>query len=117
MHRDHGYLLYMLMAARRVIRSVSDITRAEFDANDEKKDSVVLQIGNIGEAASHISHEFRQRHAAIPWIQIINMRHRVFHGYEAVDWDKVWEIATELVPNLIRRLEPLIPPDEGGTER
>ncbi|HEY3295050.1 MAG TPA: HepT-like ribonuclease domain-containing protein [bacterium] len=112
MPRDETYLLYMLLAARRVVRSTSQVSRAEFDSNVEKMDSVVLQIGNIGEAASHISSEYCNLHPMIPWGEIIGMRHRVFHGYEVIDWNKVWDTATISVPKLIPMIEPLVPPEE-----
>ena len=112
MPRDETFLLYMLLAARRVIRSTTGIIRKEFDTNIEKKDSVVLQLGNIGEAARRISRTFQTQHPEVPWSDIIGMRHRLFHGYEEVDWDTVWKAAIEEVPGLIRLIEPLIPPEE-----
>ena len=112
MPRDETFLLYMLLAARRVIRSTADVSRQEFDTNAEKKDSVVLQLGNIGEAASRISKAFQAEHTEIPWSDIIGMRHRLFHGYEETDWNTVWTAATEEVPDLIHLIEPLVPPEE-----
>jgi len=112
MPRDEGYLLYMLFAARRVVHSTANVARSEFDSDDEKRDSVVLQLGNIGEAASKVSPDFQRRHPGISWRQIINMRHRLFHEYEKVNWDRVWEAAVHDVPALIRLIEPLIPPED-----
>lgn len=112
MPRDDTYLLYMLLAARRIVRSTKGLTYDEFSADDEKMDSVVLQIGNIGEAANHIGDDFRKLHSEISWVQIIGMRHRMFHGYQEIDWKKVWETATIFAPDLIRILEPLVPPEE-----
>jgi uncharacterized protein with HEPN domain len=112
MPRDEGYLLYMLLAARRVVRSTANITRADFDANDEKRDSVVLQLGNIGEAANKVSEGFRKKHPEIPWGRIIGMRYRLFHDYQRVNWNTVWDVATNDVPRLTGLLEPLIPPED-----
>jgi uncharacterized protein with HEPN domain len=111
MPRDETYLLYMLLAARRIVRYASDINREQFDANDQNRDAIVLQLGNIGEAAGHIGSEFRKTHQTIPWNDIIGMRHRLFHGYETIDWDIVWNAATVEVPNLIKALESIVPPD------
>jgi uncharacterized protein with HEPN domain len=112
MPRDDTYLLYMMLGTRRIIKSIAHITFADFLSDDEKMDSVVLQIGNIGEAANHVSPEFTKDHPEIPWHRIIGMRHRMFHGYQEIDWKKVWETATVFVPELLQLLEPLVPPEE-----
>lgn len=112
MPRDETYLLYMLIAARRIVRYLTGITREQFDVNLEKMDSVALQLGNIGEAASKVSAEYREKHAEIPWPKMIGMRHRIVHNYLEIDWDVVWTAATVEVPDLIRLLEPLITPEE-----
>lgn len=112
MPQDKTYLLYMMAAARRVAVSVSSVTRAQFDEDLEKMDSVALHLGNVGEAASQISSEFRAEHPEIPWKKIIGMRHRIFHQYLEIDWDIVWIAATREVPELLRRLEPLVPPED-----
>ena len=39
----------------------------------------------IGEAASKVSLELRAEHPEIPWLDIINMRHRIVHGYAFID--------------------------------
>lgn len=58
MPREETFLHYMLLAATRVVQSTASITRADFDADDEKRDSVVLQIGNVGEATGSVSESF-----------------------------------------------------------
>ncbi|MBU0690866.1 DUF86 domain-containing protein [bacterium] len=113
MPRDEGYLLSMLIAARRVMRSVTGVTYDQFRENLEKQDSVILQIGNIGEAANHVSKEFRDKHPNIQWKDIINMRHRMVHGYDLIKLEEVWKAANLSVSELIKLIEPLIPPDEG----
>jgi len=112
MLREKAFLHYMLLAAERVVRSTANITRAGFDADDEKRDSVVLQIGNIGEAASNVSESFQKEHPEIPWKRIIGMRHHIFHAYHQIDWDIVWDTATIFVPELVRLLKPLCPPED-----
>ena len=112
MPRDETYLTYMLLAARRVKLYISGVSREQFDADLKLMDAVVLQIGNIGEAASQVSQTFRDQHPNIPWKQVVGMRHRLFHGYQVIDWNRVWETAQQFVPELIRLLEALVPPDK-----
>ena len=38
------------------------------------------------------------------------MRDVLIHAYRRTDMDEVWTAATRAVPELIRNIEPLIPP-------
>ena len=111
MPHDETFLIYMLSYARRVSAYISGMSRAAFDVDLKTMDAVVLQLGNIGEAASQVSRKLQAQHPEIPWPKIIGMRHRIFHKYVEIDWDIVWIAATDEVPKLIRMLEPLVPPE------
>ncbi len=37
------------------------------------------------------------------------MRNRLIHGYDQVQWDRVWETVTVHLPKLKATIEPLIP--------
>jgi len=43
--------------------------------------ALVKCIEIIGEAANHLPVDVQQRIPAVPWPQIINMRHRLVHSY------------------------------------
>ena len=65
-----------------------------------------LQI--VGEAASKISIETREKHSQIPWATIVGMRHRLVHAYFDINLDLVWTTATEAAPALLAQVEPLL---------
>jgi uncharacterized protein with HEPN domain len=111
MPHDETYLYYMLAAARRIVGSTRGISPADFNADPEKRDSVAMQILNIGEAASRISEQFRTDHPEVPWHKSIGMRHRIVHAYMKIDWEIVWDSALRDIPDLITLLEPLVPSD------
>jgi uncharacterized protein with HEPN domain len=111
MAHDETLLLYILEYARYVLESVEGVTWDEFMADREKRDSVILQISNIGEAANHVSKSFQQLHPEIPWNNIIGMRHRMIHGYKLVNYEMVWKATQKAIPELIRQIEPLVPPE------
>lgn len=55
-----------------------------------------------------MSAETRQRAPGIPWPLITGMRNIVAHEYGTVALDKVYEVVTDHVPDLLVRLAPLI---------
>lgn len=62
----------------------------------------------IGEAASRLPAEFRERHAHIPWGRMIGLRHRVVHAYFDVDLELVWQIVNGELLDLKTQLQSLL---------
>lgn len=62
----------------------------------------------VGEAATRVSQPMQDAHREIPWREIIGTRNRLIHGYDAVDFDILWEIATADFPPLAEQLKSLL---------
>jgi len=72
--------------------------------------AVERKIEIIGEAARNVSAAFQTQHEEIPWRGIIAQRNVLAHEYGEILIDRIWRVATEHVPDLIARLERLVPP-------
>lgn len=70
--------------------------------------AIVRLMEIVGEAANRIPHEERSRHPEIPWIQIVSLRNRLIHGYDAIDYEIVWQILDHDIPELILSLERIL---------
>lgn len=79
-----------------------------FRSNLEKIFAVTHALEIIGEAANHLSPQFRSRYPHIPWEDIIGMRHIVVHGYFGVDIDVIWRTAKEDVPVLQQQIQQIL---------
>ena len=88
----------------------------KLDGDALHRSAVIQQLLIIGEATKQLSMEFRNQHAEIPWRAMAGMRDVLIHAYRGVEIDEVWAAATVAVPELIRRLEPLIPPVPENTD-
>ncbi|MBS1570542.1 MAG: DUF86 domain-containing protein [Bacteroidetes bacterium] len=77
--------------------------------------AVSRQIEIIGEAASMLTTELRDRHPEVPWKQIVGMRHKIIHEYFAVQTDTVWDVAVNDIPTLRDQIAAIIHelPDAG----
>ncbi len=113
MWRDESWLLDILTAARRVLQYAEGHTEASFQKSQLTQDAILRQLTVIGEAAKRISPEFRTEHPDIPWRRIAGFRDVVVHEYFRVNLEEVWRIAREDVPELVRLIAPLVPPEEG----
>jgi uncharacterized protein with HEPN domain len=76
---------------------------------DELRQSGVLQkLIVIGEAAAHLSREFRDRHPEIEWADIVGFRNIAVHEYFGVSWRIVWVTAMDDVPDLHARVSEIL---------
>jgi uncharacterized protein with HEPN domain len=73
------------------------------------QDAVIRCVEVVGEAARLVSEDTRRRAPGIPWPLIAGMRHVLAHDYGAVDVEKVYEVVTVHLPELLARLAALIP--------
>jgi len=108
--RDAGYLLDMLQHARGVVRATSGRTLEDYAENEDLRLLVERRLEIIGEAARRVSEPFRTAHPEIPWRKIIAQRNVLAHEYGEIQDDVVWQVVTVSIPDLIRALEPLVPP-------
>ena len=109
MPRDLEALQDMAIAAKKIRRFVEGVTSAQFMANEEKQSAVYGQLIVLGEAANRVTPEGQAALAHIPWRQIIGTRNRIVHGYDDIDWDIVWNIATIELPILLSNLRSYLP--------
>ena len=100
---DLVYVGHMLDMARKAVAKTHDLSRGEYDADENLRLALIHLVQVIGEAARQVSREFSERHPEIPWADIIGMRHKVVHDYLGVDEDIVWQVVTEDLPKLVAR--------------
>ena len=93
--RDGVRLLHMLEHSREAIQLVSGRTRQDLDTDRVLNLALVRLLEIVGEAASGISADARSKRAGIPWAEIVGLRNRLIHGYDSVDLDVIWSIASK----------------------
>lgn len=112
MQRDvRACLLDMLLAARRALRRLGDMSEEEFRSDEDAQWYMFSQLVIIGEAANRVERSTQLQYPTIPWSEAISMRHRIVHGYDSIDWGIVYATVKDDLPHLIAAIEPLIPPE------
>jgi len=107
--RDPAYLWDMLEAARSIVEFMSGISYEAFVENTMRRLAVERQLTVIGEAGRRVSLALRDSHPEIPWRDIIALRNLISHEYDRIDQRRIYVIATEGIPELVARLEPMVP--------
>jgi uncharacterized protein with HEPN domain len=107
----------MLDHAREALALIGRRTQAEVEQDRLSNLALTRLLEIVGEAAGRVSPERRAQHPGIPWPQIVALRNRLIHGYDAVDFDIVWKILTVHVPPLIAGLEAIVRATENAEDK
>ncbi len=99
-----------------IIRSHVGLLRKEtVQRSPELHDAVLFRLIVLGEAASRVSDEGREKHPEIPWILAVKTRNFLIHVYDQIKWDIVWDTVQRDMPLLEARLRTALelppPPD------
>ncbi len=99
----------MLDYAREAEAMVGGRRRGDLDTDRMLELAVIQLICMVGRAANRVSAPQRMRSPEIPWAAMVATGDRLLREFDAVDLDRVWRIATDDLPDLIRSLERILP--------
>lgn len=83
-------------------------SRTDLDSDRLFQLAMTRLLEIVGEAAGRISSATRDQQPQIAWPQIVALRNRLIHGYDAVDCDIMWQIVQQDVPVLITQLKAIV---------
>ncbi|MEL7037857.1 MAG: DUF86 domain-containing protein [Cyanobacteria bacterium J06592_8] len=107
MSRDQESLIDISTAINRILRYAANISRTDLETNDEKLSAILYQITIIGEATKRLSPTFCQQHPEIPWREMAGMRDIIVHKYDQLDFEVVWDVVENKLPELQNLIDPL----------
>jgi uncharacterized protein with HEPN domain len=108
MWRDQDTVRDIADACGRILAFCAGTEEEAFARNEEKHWAVAGQLMVIGEAVTRLSPGFRECHAGIPWRQIAGMRNRLIHGYDDINWTRVWLTVQEDIEPLAAFCEGIL---------
>lgn len=106
--RDSEYLQHILEAIGRIQTYTSGKNKDAFLHAPLLQDAVIRNIEVIGEAANRLSPAFVSAHGTVPWADIAGMRHRLIHGYMAVNLQTVWNVVERELPLLEKQIRLIL---------
>ena len=110
-HDDAIRLRHMLDHAREAAALIHGKHASDLASDRVLSLALVRLLEIVGEAAGRVSDAARSRYPVIAWPQIVSMRNRLIHGYDAVDMEILYQILKRDLPLLIVELEKF-PPHE-----
>jgi len=101
-------LRHMLDEAEYLLDEARSLNREQFLLDGTRRRAFVRSIEIIGEAAKGVPKSFRDKYPAVPWQAIAGMRDRLIHGYFAVDFEIVWDVVENKIPELRGQLQQIL---------
>ena len=104
---DLTRIKHMLDAAEKAMSFVEGKTFQDLLNDEMLALALVKLIEIVGEAASRVSKEYRDKNQQIPWSAMIGMRNRLVHAYFDINKKILWQTTQEDLPCLIEELKKL----------
>jgi uncharacterized protein with HEPN domain len=101
------YITDMIAFAENVISYTDGFDQERFVNSGITYDATLRNLELIGEAATHIPQEIREKYNQVQWRLIIATRNKLIHGYLGIDNDTLWSIIQTDVPELLSRLQQI----------
>jgi uncharacterized protein with HEPN domain len=101
MRRDVLLLEEMIEAAEQAVALVDGLGVTELDVDRQRRDALLWNFTVLGEAATQLSTELKERFIDVRWQQPARLRNRIVHGYWSIDSGVLHETAQEQLPKFI----------------
>lgn len=108
------YLDLMKMYALTALESEEEFNRLNVDRSERIRiSSVSMEVGQIGEQLKsdkmpHLFYEMIDEETNSYFSKIAGMRHHLFHNYEGINEDYLWEVVDDHLLELVDILDDLI---------
>ncbi len=106
--RDQDCLSDICEAIQRIAAYTMEMTYEDFLADPKTQDAVVRNLETIGEATKNLSIQWRKTHSQIQWKDLAGMRDKMIHHYFGLNYEIVWTIIEEELPQLLARVKILL---------
>lgn len=92
------YLEDMEMAMERIAKYIDGLSFIEFKQDYKTVDAVIRNFEVIGEASKNLPNEIKAKYPNIPWNEMYLLRNKVSHEYFGVDYEIIWDVASNYLP-------------------
>ncbi len=109
---DHrNYILYLediQTSMNRIQEYIRELNLETFRQDYKTVDAVIRNFEIIGEATKNLPKEVQIRYPDTPWSAMYRLRNRLTHEYFGIDYEIIWRIATEYLPENLKQIDEIV---------
>jgi len=99
---------HILDEAEYIITKSKKLEKEKFLKDETLKRAFVRSIEIIGEAVKKLPEDFRKKYPAVDLKAIAGTRDKLIHDYFGVDYEIVWDIVVEEIPELRKKVKNIL---------
>lgn len=84
----------------KVEQFVEGLSFEDFVNDDKTVSAVIRKLEIIGEATKNIPSSTKQKYPQLNWRGMAGMRDKLIHNYFGVDFEILWKVIKEDIPNI-----------------
>jgi uncharacterized protein with HEPN domain len=92
------YLEDIALSMSRVQEYIANLDFQQFKWDYKTVDAVIRNFEVIGEASKNVPQNIKLKYQNIPWDEMYRLRNRISHEYFGIDYEILWDIATNYLP-------------------
>ena len=105
---DMDFLADTKEAILRINAYTDNLSYEQFLEDKKTQDAVVRNLEILGEAAKNISEQLKDKFPQIHWKELAGARDKLIHHYFGVNFDIVWNIVKQELPDVLSQLEIIL---------
>jgi uncharacterized protein with HEPN domain len=102
------YLEDIQLFMSRIAEYILNYTFIDFKRDYKTVDAVIRNFEIIGEASKNLPIELKSKYPEIPWEEMYSLRNRVSHEYFGIDYEIIWEIAINYLPENRNQIDSIL---------
>lgn len=116
-NRDYIVFLEDIMGAINKIENYTEgLSFEDFGENDMILDAVIRNFEVIGEAATHIPNEVKERYPDVEWKEAIGFRNVMIHEYFVIDVEAVWDTIRKNIPTFKKHVLTVLAAEQPSSQ-
>ncbi len=111
MKNNRNYKLYLddiILSINRIEEYIAGYNFIGFKRDYKTVDAVIRNFEIIGEASKNLPEEIKTNYPEVPWQEMYYLRNKITHEYHGIDYEIIWDIATNYLPNNKLQIEQII---------
>jgi len=102
------FIKHIFIEINYIQKVVDKLNEDDFYNDETLKRAITRALEIIGEATKNLNLDFRMKYNSVPWNYMAKLRDKIIHHYQGVDYETIWNIITQEMPELHFQIEQII---------